>query len=156
MFDKEGGVQVGIQVFIKLLDEEQNEREIVYYTKTHHGGARNEDDSESQRVDLKELLIYNILRLSRFGPEFHFFYDDIKDFYIATKDEGYDDRTMTQKQFVTYEALKSRIDLSQLAVNEIVVESAIIADIFSRVLLLSDVTNNSANMGWVIKGDDKL
>jgi hypothetical protein len=155
-FPKKDGVQLGNRILVKLSDEEHKERDIVYFAKTHRGGARREESSGTQRVDLKELLVYKILQLSGFGPEFHFFYDDIKDFYIATKDAGYDDNTMTRKEFVTYETLKTKIDLEELALNEIIVESVITADILSRVLLLSDFLNNSANMGWILEEDNIL
>lgn len=58
-----------------------------FYVKTHSGGLlRSSNKSTSKPVDPIELITYKILEHSGYGTESHFFYDDIKNFYIATKD----------------------------------------------------------------------
>jgi hypothetical protein len=63
---------------------------ITYYAKTHRGGFKADLSGTTYPVDLKELLVYKILELLQIGPETHFFYIDVKEFYIVTKDVGYD------------------------------------------------------------------
>jgi hypothetical protein len=63
---------------------------VTYYAKTHRGGFKADLSGTTYPVDLKELLVYRILELLGIGPETHFFYNDVKEFYIATKDVAYD------------------------------------------------------------------
>ena len=141
--DKLGGDQLGNRIIVTLKDGQ----EITYHAKTHRGGLKSQHSSSSQPVDLKELLIYKVLDFSGIGAEAHFFYDDIKNFYIATKDAGYDEFNKTQGVFLTYEKIKEKISHEELLKNSDIINGFIKADIISRLLLMSDVINNSANTG---------
>lgn len=141
--DKMGGDQLGNRIIVNFKDGQ----EITYHAKTHRGGLKSQHSSSSQPVDLKELLIYKILEFSGIGSETHFFYDDIKNFYIATKDVGYDDKKMKQGEFITYEKIRENNSSEELLKNSLIVNGFIKADIISRLLSLSDVINNGGNTG---------
>lgn len=141
--DKMGGDQLGNRIIVNLKDGQ----EVTYHAKTHRGGLKSQHSSSSQPVDLKELLIYKILEFSGIGSETHFFYDDIKNFYIATKDVGYDDKNMKQREFLTYEKIRENNSSEELLKNSLIVNGFIKADIISRLLSLSDVINNGGNTG---------
>jgi len=141
--DKMGGDQLGNRIIVNTKDGQ----EITYHAKTHRGGLKSQHSSSSQPVDLKELLIYKILEFSGIGSETHFFYDDIKNFYIATKDVGYDDKKMKQGEFITYEKIRENNSSEELLKNSLIVNGFIKADIISRLLSLSDVINNGGNTG---------
>jgi hypothetical protein len=138
-----GGDQLGNRIIVNTKDGQ----EITYHAKTHRGGLKSQHSSSSQPVDLKELLIYKILEFSGIGSETHFFYDDIKNFYIATKDVGYDDKKMKQGEFITYEKIRENNSSEELLKNSLIVNGFIKADIISRLLSLSDVINNGGNTG---------
>lgn len=150
--DKLGGDQLGNRLVIQLKDGQ----EITFHAKTHRGGLKSQNSSSSQPVDLKELLIYKILEFSRIGAETHFFYDDIKNFYIATKDAGYNDEIRKQGEFITYDKIRKSISSEKLLKDSLIVNGFIKADIISRLLLLSDVINNGANIGVTSTGQFKV
>ena len=141
--DKMGGEQLGNRVIVQLEDGEN----ITYHAKTHRGGLKSQHSSSSKPVDLKELLIYKILESTGIGVESHFFYDDINNFYIATKDAGYDDLNKRPGVFTTYEKIRKDHSSEALVENPLIVNGFIKADIMSRLLLLSDVINNGDNTG---------
>ena len=179
--DKRNGVQFGAIAIVKL---KNSPARITYYIKTHRFGllASTPTSTGPQQLDPKELFVYKVLELIGVVPETHFFYNDIKDFYIATKDAGFDDSSDTQGQFLTYESLKSKPfgydTLSRLAevwagkstdesfleqeaseknlgVNEwTVIKGLAKADIISRIFLLGDLTTNAGNIGFVQLGDN--
>ena len=60
-----------------------------FYVKTHAGGLLKNKIFTLMPVELLELLTYKILEHSGYGAEAHFFYEDIKNFYIATKDVAF-------------------------------------------------------------------
>jgi hypothetical protein len=105
---------------------------------------------------LKELLVYRILELLGVGPETHFFYFDVKDFYIATKDVGYDVANKKQEEFVTYRQLRKRHSPSELLANPLIVEGFILTDLISQLLCITDVLNNGANVGISCDGHLKI
>jgi len=150
--EKMGGDQLGNRIIVQLKDGQ----EITYHAKTHRGGLKSQHSSSSQPVDLKELLIYKILEFSGIGAETHFFYDDIKNFYIATKDAGYDDESRKQGEFVTYEKIREKYSPEELLKDSLIVNGFIKTDIISRLLLLSDVINNGANTGLSPSGQFKV
>ena len=98
------------------------------------------------------MLIYKILEFSGLGAEAHFFYDDIRNFYIATKDLDYDDENKKQGEFITYKKLRDKYSPEELLKNSIVVNGFILTDIMSRILLISDVLDNGNNTGITSKG----
>jgi hypothetical protein len=97
-----------------------------------------------------------VLDFSGIGAEAHFFYDDIKNFYIATKDAGYDEFNKTQGIFITYEKIKEDTPPEKLLENSDIINGFIKADVVSRLLLMSDVINNSANTGLSPNGQFKI
>lgn len=151
--EKMGGNQLGNRIVVQIKEGQK----IIYHAKTHRNGLKSQySSSSSQPVDLKELIIYKILEFSGQGAETHFFYDDIKNFYIATKDLGYDDENKSQGSFLTYNKLKEKHSPDELFKDSIIVNGFIKTDIISRLLLLSDVINNGANTGVSPKGQFKI
>jgi len=150
--EKLGGDQLGNRIIVQLKDGQ----EITYHAKTHRGGLKSQHSSSSQPVDLKELLIYKVLAFSGIGAETHFFYDDIKNFYIATKDAGYDDESKKQGEFFTYQKIKEKVSQEELLKDSSIINGFIKTDIISRLLLLSDVINNSDNTGISPSGQFKV
>ncbi len=96
------GVQFGKIAFIKT-----GEGKILqYYVKTHRLGLLSQTGSSAKPVDLKEPFAYKFLEICGIAPEVHFFYDDDKYFYIATKNEGYSFNGETE--FITYDKIRSK------------------------------------------------
>ena len=93
--DNQDGVQLKRVVTIRSL----NHNALNFYVKTHSRGLlRSPNKSTSKPVDPIELITYKILEHSGYGTESHFFYDDIKNFYIATKDVAvYADQKQVKK-----------------------------------------------------------
>ena len=70
----------------RVIVQSEDWQKVTCHAKTHQGGLKTlHSSSIVQPVDLKELLIYKVLEFLGIGAETHFFYDDIKNFYIATK-----------------------------------------------------------------------
>jgi hypothetical protein len=90
-FPKKSGVQLGNQALIlsKGVSEGENNG-FLYHVKTHRNGLASETGSScsAKPVDVIELFVYKFLYHLGVGPEVHFFWDNDKDFYIATKDVG--------------------------------------------------------------------
>jgi hypothetical protein len=159
--EKKRGIQLGNKIILTLTDGQ----ELIYHAKTHRLGLKSQHSSSSQPVDAKELFIYKVLELSDLGSESHFFYDDEKNFYIATRDVGFNKESKKQERFVTYDQVKPSLkefnDLlkddgniqlveEKLGRNQIdFVNGLIKADIFSRVFRLHDLINNDGNIGFV-------
>jgi hypothetical protein len=113
---KMGGDQLGNCIVVKI----NNGHELIYHAKTHRGGYKVDFSSAIKSVDLKELLIYKILELLGIGPETH--YIDVKDFYIVTKDVGYDEPSKKQGEFFTYGQLRLRHSPEDLLADRLLVK----------------------------------
>lgn len=150
--DKLSGDQLGNRIYVKYKDGQ----EITYHAKTHRGGLKSQHSSSTSPVDLKELIAYKILEYFEVGAETHFFYDDIKNFYIATKDVGYNSIKRTQEEFLTYEKIRDKASTEELLKDQKIVNGFIKTDILSRLLLLSDVLNNGGNTGISPDGSFKV
>jgi hypothetical protein len=182
-FERPGGVQLGQRARITLRGIPNT---IDYYVKTHRGGLRSptmtSGSADPKPVDPKELFVYKVLELIGLTPETHFLFGEegATDFYIATKDAGFDELTREQGRFLTYERLKETqpgytkiADISKLwddedqektleAANELekdlgevelnIIRGLATADILSRIFLLSDFTANGGNIGFVSDG----
>ena len=145
------GIQIGI---IAEADFESSQK-IKYYIKTHlHGVTRNSYNILNGSVYLYEPLVYKILHLAGMSPEPLFMFADMKDFYIATKDAGYDDISLTQKEFITYDQVLK--NCPELLESPIVRKGFIKADILSRVLSVTDVLTNPKNIGFVIENNQLI
>lgn len=143
---KQGGDQFGKTILIKT--NEADPKNFQYYVKTHQNGLQNKTQgSTTKPVDLKELFVYKFLELSGIGSEVHFFYDDVKYFYIATKNEGYSmDGSLS---FITY-AMAQNKDKNFYTNNQrLVQESFLLADFYTRLLLLDDVFSQGGNIGFI-------
>jgi hypothetical protein len=108
-FEKSSGVQLGQRVRIGFTDGSQ----VFYHVKTHRGGllsttVTGQSSAGLKEVDLKELFVYKVFERLGISPETHIFFGKggAKDFYIATKDAGFDELTHQQKEFLTYDQLK--------------------------------------------------
>lgn len=143
---KQGGDQFGKTVLIKT--NEMDAKNFQYYVKTHQNGLQNKTQgSTTKPVDLKELFVYKFLELSGIGSEVHFFYDDVKYFYIATKNEGYSiDGSLS---FITYAVAQNKDKNFYTNNQRLVQESFLLADFYTRLLLLDDVFSQGGNIGFV-------
>ncbi|MDR0646938.1 MAG: hypothetical protein LBF43_00685 [Puniceicoccales bacterium] len=150
--EKESGDQAGNVVRVTLWSEEI----IDYYTKTHLGRLKFEGSNSAKPVDIRELFVYKFLEVSNFGTESHFFWDNLNDFYIATKDAGSD----ASIKFHTYAAVRGCRELCGVTnyatwnpesgeeTNPMVIEALVMADIVGRIFDLSDLVTNDGNMGF--------
>ncbi len=70
-YEKRNGVQLGsiAQLEMNSMKQRRCERRI-------------NDSSTTQQIDLMEMLLYKCLEEIRIGPVVHFFFQDLKDFYI--------------------------------------------------------------------------
>ena len=143
------GVQFG--KIVRLIREGQ---QLEYYVKTHQLGLLSQTGRSAQSVDLKEPFAYKFLELCGIAPEVHFFYDDDKYFYIATKNEGYNFKG--EIEFLTYDKVLSKEE-TKIAIydNQKLLDYAfLMTDFYSRLLNLSDVLANHGNVGFIKKGYD--
>ncbi|MDR2397014.1 MAG: hypothetical protein LBD69_04135 [Puniceicoccales bacterium] len=150
--EKGSGDQAGNIVRITLRSEEI----LDYYTKTHLGGLKSGGSNSVKPVDVRELFVYKFLERSGLGPEVHFFWDDLENFYIATKDAGDGGAS-----FATYDQVRNRKELGGVAnyrtwnltsedeVNPMIIEALVMADIVGRIFGLSDLITNSGNIGFI-------
>lgn len=92
--EKPGGIQLGQKARITLRSLHDP---IDYYVKTHRGGVLSptmtSGSSGPRAVDPRELFVYRVFELIGLTPETHFFFGEggAKDFYIATKEAGFDE-----------------------------------------------------------------
>ena len=144
------GVQFGKIAFVKT----GNGNILQYYVKTHQLGLLSQTGRSAQSVDLKEPFAYKFLELCGIAPEVHFFYDDDKYFYIATKNEGYSFKGETE--FLTYDKVLSKEETKiSIYDNQKLLDYAfLMTDFYSRLLNLSDVLANHGNVGFIKKGYD--
>ena len=148
LVEKTEGLQIG---FIAEVEFESYEK-INYYVKSHRNGVNQDYYSlVSRPVDMFEVLVYKILHLAGIGPQPLFIFADMRDFYIATKDAGYDDNTRTQKKFITY---KKVLEIYPSLLQSPIARKGIIkADILSQVMRMTDVLNNPNNIGFVMENN---
>jgi hypothetical protein len=143
--EKKGGVQLGRRLIVTHNDG----KKVTYHVKTHREGLKSGHSASAKPVDLKELMVYKILELSGLGIETHFFCDNENDFYIATKDAGYDDKSQQQREFLTYKQIKAKQPSVDLLQDPTLVNGFIKTDIVSRLLSLSVIINNPDNIGVI-------
>ena len=145
---KTKGVQIGTRAEV----EYQHDKKIMYYIKTHMNGVdKNFRTLINKPVNLYEALIYKILHLAGMSPQPLFIFADMRDFYIATKDAGYNDNSETQHLFLTYEQVSEQYP--SLLQSPVARKGFIKADILSRVLSITDVLTNPSNIGFIIEND---
>jgi hypothetical protein len=186
-FEKRGGIQLGKRARITLKDRQHP---IDYYVKTHRGGLLasivTSISAGPKLVDPKELFVYKVFELIGLTPETHFFFDSAQEFYIATKDAGFDELLQKRKTFLTYGSLKDAQETQSsyakmsaifqpwktapnktleaagelekdLSVAELnIIKGLTTVDVLSRIFLLSDFTTNSDNIGFVLDRDGDL
>ncbi len=143
---KKGGVQLGLIAEI-VLKEEGNKLTSIYHIKTHQNGTSSAKH-ERGTIDLKELFIYKFFEFISIGPEMHFYFDDFNShsFFIASRDLGQDFRILTEFEEETLnEEFEKNLDLKN---------GLIVADFFSKLLFLGDITTNPSNFGF-LKDNDK-
>lgn len=151
---QEKGDGVGVQ-FGKIAHVQDKWGNIFqYYVKTHQFGLLSQTGRSAQPVDLIEPFAYKLLELCGMSPEVHFFYDDEKNFYIATKNEGFSLNGETE--FITYEKIiannKYKLAISK---NQDLLDSAfLLIDLYCLVFNISDVLTNYGNFGFIKKNED--
>lgn len=186
-FDKEEGFRFGyrVKVYLNSLDVP-----IDYYVKTHMGGFIDVGHMSShmtienaalREVDPKELFIYDLLDRIGIGSETHIFFGEgATDFYIMTRDAGFDRATKTQGRFLSYselmkgsefssareEILKASAQWEQGAtltcrdaieaekglgdVAQSIVHNLSAANIWSNLFLVTDVIEHGPNFGFML------
>jgi hypothetical protein len=143
---KKNGVQLGLIAKIGL-KEEGNKLTTINHIKTHQNGT-SLAKHERGTIDLKEIFIYKFFEFISIGPEMYFYFDDFnsRSFFIASRDLGQDFRTLTDFEEETLnEEFEKNLDLKN---------GLIVADFFSKLLFLSDITTNPSNFGF-LKDNDK-
>ena len=130
--EKQGGSQLGFKVTLQNNDAQNS---IIYHCKTHtYGRLSSKNSSEASTVDLKEMIVYRVLEKCDLGNKTLFFFDDIRNFYIATLDSG--------SNFKNYDKLNN-----DLLETDVFAAGCIAADIILRIFHLWDILNNSGNFG---------
>lgn len=145
--EKTSGRQLGKKVIIKL----NNDTEILYHSKTHGKGLLSGSSASSaQPVNPKELFIYKYLELTGLGQEVHFFYDDVCNFYIATKGTESEEFQTYNKIRITFEEYKREFEeKDEERIDPVISNGLVITDIISRVFRLSDLVSNPGNIGCI-------
>ncbi len=138
---KLGGVQLGNTVTIS----KESEKSITYHVKTHSDGLASGKSAAATIVNPVELMVYKILERIGIGCESHFFGRDAKNFYIATKDTGFDGT------YLSYGKMKE--EHSNFSNSEEFSNGIFCLDLLSRILRLTDLQTNSGNFGFVNKSD---
>ena len=143
---KPNGVQTGCTATLYL---RQNEVSKKYFVKT---SLKNSADDGV--LDPREIFVYVFLSKliwseCTIGPEdIHFYFNysnPFKEFYIATKDV----------KFETFQELANQSDFSQkFETDNNYSNGLLLADLISKILFLTDTTNNPANFGFT--KDSKL
>jgi hypothetical protein len=150
---KPSGRQLGNKLIIKLSDD----KEIVYYSKTHGKGLGSESSKSSAKpVNPKELFMYKYLESTNLGQEVHFFYDDVCNFYIATKGACYNEEMKKIEEFKTYTQIRLQLEefkndfeeKDEEKISHIISNGLIKSDIISRIFRLSDLVSNDGNIGF--------
>ena len=149
---KRGGIQLGNTIRIT-----KDDRVLRFYCKTHSEGSTSETRSLSTKpVDVDELIVYKFLEHLGVGPKTHFFFNDEKNFYIATQDIGQYDDGRPDDEVLTYEQVRSDAQLigcsletfskeQEQLVNPIVTRALVVIDVISRIFGLSDAITNPGN-----------
>ncbi len=118
--------------------------------------------STSKPVDPIELLTYKILEHSGYGTESHFFYDDIKNFYIATKDVAfYADKKQVRSYSSFLTSNREKLNFPRkmraqgneygppLAEEQSIIDGLMTADIISRIFCLTDILSHDGNIIFI-------
>ena len=151
-FSKLNGRQLGDIVHIK-----KGGKFLRFYCKTHSFGSTSTSSSLSTYpVDVDELIVYKFLEHLGVGPKTHFFFNDEKNFYIATKDIGQYDDDRPDDDVLTYEQVRNDAQLigcswetfskeQEQLVSPIIIQALVVIDVVSRILGLSDAITNPGN-----------
>lgn len=153
---KPGGIQIGRKALLNLGD-----KEVAYFIKTHQDGSAS-GVSNIKLVDPKELFIYKFLEFSKFGPECHFFYNQLSQggFYIATKDCGADGDFLTYEKFRAYlrgERIDKMYDYENIHVKltkHNLYQYLTIIDFICRIFCLTDASTNPTNFGFLFTREE--
>ena len=151
--EKKGGVQLGR----RLIVTHNNGKEVTYHIKTHRHGAQSNVSMSSgaKAVDPKEVLVYNVLHQLGLGPETHFFWEDQKNFYIATEDLN--GSGPFKEYSKVYGGLPDPEKISEFSSEYIqICQELTKMDVISRILRLSDTTTNKENFGFVEKSGSQF
>lgn len=152
IFEKKDGFQFGKIAEIHISKSQQILR---YYVKTHAGGLLKYTDKRTHApVNPIEMFTYKVLEYSGFGPEVHFFYDNVHNVYIATKDVGSYSSNPSNKNFVKYfeDFLKpDKTDFKSKYKQscDSIITGIMSANIIQKILNLTDVVNNDKNITFV-------
>lgn len=79
---KQAGKQLGARVRISL----KNGSSLLYHVKTHAAGVQSMHSTAPENMDLREMLVYRVLSDLGIGGDAHFFWRDLKNFYVAVRD----------------------------------------------------------------------
>lgn len=149
--DKKSGRQFGNKIIVKLKDHST----VPFYAKTHgQGMGSGSSTSSTHPVNPKELFIYKFLEFSHLGCQTHFFYDDIQNFYIATREAGFNEQTKKVEEVKTYHDVFSEMknftekldEEDEHFIDPIIIHGLVTCDLISRLFHLSDLTNNPENI----------
>lgn len=150
--EKTSGVQLGRRLVVRFFPSGSK----TFFIKTHRHGTQSNSSMSSgaKAVDPKEVLVYNVLHQLGLGPETHFFWEDQKNFYIATEDlNGSGPFKEYSKVYGELPDPEKTSDLSPEHFQ--ICEELAKMDVISRILRLSDTTTNKENFGFV-KNEDSL
>ncbi len=148
--EKTSGVKLGRRLVVRFFPSGSK----TFFIKTHRHGTQSNSSMSSgaKAVDPKEVLVYNVLHQLGLGPETHFFWEDQKNFYIATEDLN------GSGSFIEYSKLYEQLpNPEKTSVKELsqeyfhICDELIKMDVISRILRLSDTTTNKENFGFVEK-----
>ena len=172
---KMNGVQLGTLAILKFPDG----GEVRYFVKTHSLGSHlsSLQSAGEEPVQPTELLCYRILELLDLGPEAFFFGQNEKNFYIATRDSGYNGafieyglltrsndqaRLIMGAEFVAmmdsittvYTAEDFEREAKSSELTKTFFENMLLLDVLEWILRLSDVTSNVTNFGFFAAAED--
>lgn len=149
--ENSGGIQ-----FKRMVDV--GEPPVTYYVKTHSGGLLQQTAHSTRKpLEILEPLTYKILQHAGYGPECHFFFHDLQNFYIATRDAG---SYAAPRQALPIQSFTQFLKEDQKSFREDVtpernpiIRGLMVADILSRLLGLTDIITQDGNMLFIAQGD---
>ncbi|CAG9320305.1 unnamed protein product [Blepharisma stoltei] len=140
--EKTSGIQLGRRIHIAISPTESR----TFFIKTHKHGALSYSSLKSsvKEIDPKEVFVYHLLHQLNLGPEAHFFWEDKKNFYIATEDlnerGSFNEYSKFYKKFLNPDIPEE---------YPLICDELIKIDVISRILRLSDTTTNKENFGFL-------
>jgi len=130
--------------------------EVKWFVKTHSGGLlRDTRASTTKAVDSVELFTYKILEFSGYGAEVVFFYEDLRNFYIGSKDVATFSENQIVRRYPSF-LTENKSDfteetklLQNVEGENPIVRGLMTADILTRILRLTDVLTQDGNILFV-------